>query len=289
MLALLFAIVIAGQVPQGPPPPPQPVLAPRAAAPFDPTGYWASAVTEDWQWRFVTPAKGDFIAVPLNTEGDKLAKAWDPDADVRNGNQCKPFGAAAVFRLPTRVHITWQDDSTLKMDFDLGTQSRIVYFDKSKQPGERSWQGHAIGQWIDVPPPQPPRGGTADDPSARAQAGRGADPAPAENRGGRGGRGAAPNQIGGLKVVTTNIRAEYLRMNGVPVSEKAVITDYIDRVPGPGGAEWLIVKTVVDDPTYMSQPYITSSQFKREADGSKWNPTPCELLPRVNQPAPLGR
>ena len=78
-------------------------------------------------------------------------------------------------------------------------------------------------------------------------------------------------------------------MNGVPVSEKAVVTDYVDRVPGPDGAEWLIVKTIVDDPTYMSQPYITSSQFKREPDASKWNPTPCELLPRVNQAAPLGR
>ncbi len=278
MLALFIAFVIAAQVPQGPPPPPQPVLAPRAAAPFDPAGYWASAVTEDWQWRFVTPARGDFIAVPLNTEGDKLAKAWDPDADVRNGNQCKPFGAAAIFRLPTRVHITWVDDSTLKMDFDLGTQSRTVYFDKSKPLGERTWQGHAIGQWIDVPPPQPPRGGTADDPSAR----RGAAPE-------AGGRGAARNQIGGLKIVTTNIRAQYLRMNGVPVSEKAVVTDYVDRVPGPDGAEWLIVKTIVDDPTYMSQPYITSSQFKREPDASKWNPTPCELLPRVNQAAPLGR
>jgi hypothetical protein len=269
--ALLFAAAaIFFQTPQGAPPPPQPVVAPRAAAPFDVTGYWASAVTEDWQWRFVTPAKGDFIAVPLNSDGDKLAKAWDPAADVKSGNQCKPFGAAAIFRLPTRLHITWLDDSTLKIDFDLGTQSRTVYFDKSKQPSaERSWQGHAIGQWIDVPPPQPPRGA--------GRGGTAADKPP------------APNQIGGLKIVTTNIRAQYLRMNGVPISEKAVITDYIDRVPSPTGDDWLVVKTVVEDPTYLSQAHITSSQFKREADGAKWNPTSCELLPQVRQPAPLGR
>ena len=34
--------------------------------------------------------------------------------------------------------------------------------------------------------------------------------------------------------------------------------------------------TVVDDPRYLNQPFITSTHFKREPDGSKWSPTPCE-------------
>lgn len=32
----------------------------RAAAPIDLTGYWVSIVTQDWRWRMVTPAKGDY-------------------------------------------------------------------------------------------------------------------------------------------------------------------------------------------------------------------------------------
>ena len=123
----------------------------QAAAPIDFTGTWASVVTEDWQWRFVTPIVGDYTGVPLNSVGDKLARSWNPDADVKAGEQCKGFGAAAINRLPTRLQIAWQDDNTLKLDFDLGTQSRLVYFDKSKAAGERSWQGHAIGEWIDLP------------------------------------------------------------------------------------------------------------------------------------------
>lgn len=39
--------------------------------------------------------------------------------------------------------------------------------------------------------------------------------------------------------------------------------------------DWLTVLTVVTDPTYLDQPFITSTHFKREADGAKWSPTPC--------------
>jgi hypothetical protein len=37
----------------------------------------------------------------------------------------------------------------------------------------------------------------------------------------------------------------------------------------------MLVTTVVDDPQYLQLPFIVSSQFKKEADGSKWDPTPC--------------
>ena len=67
----------------------------------------------------------------------------------------------------------------------------------------------------------------------------------------------------------------------MPVSEKAVVTEFLDIVPVARRRQWLVVKTQVDDPTYLSGWYIVSSQFKKEANASKWNPTPCELLPRL--------
>jgi hypothetical protein len=78
-----------------------------------------------------------------------------------------------------------------------------------------------------------------------------------------------------LKVATTNLRAGYLRKNGVPYSENAAVTEYFDIAPLPGGGQVLLVTTIVDDPLYLQQPFIVSSQFKKEADGSKWDPTPC--------------
>ena len=277
-------VSVAAQQAQGAPPPPAPQQTARQSAPIDFTGTWASVVTEDWQWRFVTPIVGDYTGVPLNSVGDKLARSWNPDADVKAGEQCRGFGAAAITRLPTRLQIAWQDDNTLKLDFDLGTQSRLVHFDKSKAAGERSWQGHAIGEWIDLPAAGGRGGGGGGNAGrAGAPAAAAAAPAGAGARGAGGGRagGAPAPRTGGLRVVTTNLRAQYLRQNGVPVSEKAVVTDYLDIVPSPDGSDWLVVKTMVDDPTYLSGWYIVSSQFKKEPNASKWNPTSCELLPRL--------
>ena len=82
--------------------------------------------------------------------------------------------------------------------------------------------------------------------------------------------------------MTTNLAPQYVRMNGVPISESATVTDLIDLVPSVvAGEQWLIVRTTVEDPRYLSGPYITSQQFKKEANASKWSPTPCELLPRA--------
>src|SRR6266436_8798223 len=61
---------------------------PKAAAPEDLTGYWVSLVTEDWIYRMITPAKGDYESVPLNAEGKRVADNWDPSKDEADGNSC---------------------------------------------------------------------------------------------------------------------------------------------------------------------------------------------------------
>ncbi len=78
-----------------------------------------------------------------------------------------------------------------------------------------------------------------------------------------------------LRVATTNLRGGYLRKNGVPYSENAAVTEYFDMAPFPGGGQVVMVTTIVDDPQYLLQPFTVSSQFLKEADGSKWDPTPC--------------
>ena len=78
-----------------------------------------------------------------------------------------------------------------------------------------------------------------------------------------------------LKGATANMRSGYLRWNGVHYSENAAVTEYFDIAPLPSGGQVLLVTTIVDDPQYLQQPFIVSSQFKKEADGSKWDPTPC--------------
>ncbi len=264
-LQLGFAAFQAQQPPAAPAAPPP---TPKAAAPIDLTGYWVSVVTEDWRWRMIVPPKGDYTSVPLNAEGRKAADTWDPAQAASNG--CNPFGAAAIMRVPGRLHVTWDSDTVLKIETDAGQQTRLLRFDPStrsassgstvspvepstgsgssqKPAGDRTWQGFSVAEWETV-------GG----------------------RGGAGGRGAAaPPRDGSLKVVTTSMRPGYFRRNGVPYSENAVMTEYFDR-HAAYGTDWFTVTTSVDDPKYLTQPFITSTHFKKEADGSRWNPTPCE-------------
>jgi hypothetical protein len=88
-------------------------------------------------------------------------------------------------------------------------------------------------------------------------------------------RGNPGTRAGSLTVTTTNMKAGYLRKNGVPYSENARVTEYFDVSPMPGNGQLIVVTTMVDDPRYLTQSFVVSSQFKKEADGSKWDPTPC--------------
>jgi hypothetical protein len=233
VVAGLSATSAYGQGRGGAPPP-----SARAAAPIDLTGYWVAVVNEDWRYRMVMPPKGDYRGVPISKEALQIVNAWDPAADEAAGEQCKSYGAAAVMRLPARLHITWQDDNALRVDVDAGTQTRLFRFTPGAAPaGKPTWQGDSTAQW---------------------------------ERAGRGG----PVTGGSLTVTTRNLRAGYLRKNGVPYSANASLTEHFDVSPAPGG-QILVVTTVVDDPRYLAQPFIVSSHFRKEADGSKWDPTPC--------------
>jgi hypothetical protein len=250
--------------------------APRAAAPIDLTGYWVSIVTEDWRYRMVTPPKGDYASVPLNDEARKMADAWDPARDEANGDQCKSYGVANIMRVPGRVHITWQDDNTVKIEADAGTQTRLLHFGESQPPAaEPGWQGYSVAQWEFAGAPQ--RGGGGGAGRAVVTIGGVVQGAGGGEAGGaRGqGRGMPSPQGGSLKVVTTHMKAGYLRKNGVPYSANTTVTEYFDRHNEANGDQWFTVTTIVEDPKYLQQPFITSTHFKKEPDGAKWRPTPC--------------
>jgi hypothetical protein len=235
MRVLLVMIALAAQA--------QPAQTPKAAAPIDLTGYWVSIVSEDWRYRMVTPTKGDFQGVPVTQDAVKVAEAWNPEADTAAGNQCKSYGAPAIMRVPGRLHITWDDETTLKLEMDAGTQTRLFRFQKASSKSEPSWQGDSAAEWE------------------------------MQNAG----RGAAPNapRRGSLKVATTNLKSGYLRKNGIPYSEDAKLTEYFDLVRERNGDVLLMVTSVVDDAKYLRQPFIVTTQFKKQADAKGWEPTPC--------------
>lgn len=213
------------------------------------TGNWVSIVTEDWRYRMITAPKGDFQGVPLNPAGVALLNMWDESQD---GN-CKAYGVGGIMRMPGRLKISWQDDLTLKIEADAGEQTRLLHFlppGGQPNPGAPSPQGYSVAEW------QRP-GGQRD---AFLE---------------RGVSGVESNR-GSLKVTTTDMTPGWLRRNGVPYGQKTTVTEYFTRFTHPEAGDWFVVTTIVDDPEYLTQPFITSSNFKKEPDASKWSPSACK-------------
>jgi hypothetical protein len=219
----------------------------RVAAPADLTGYWVSVISEDWKFRMVTPPRGQYGNVPMSAEGRRVADTWDPAKDEAAGTPCKAYGAAGVMRLPGRLHITWENDNVLRIDTDAGTQTRLIHFTgAAPSAGDSGWQGQTVAEW--------------------------------QTAGGRGTRFTEGEQseLGGfMKAVTTKMRPGYLRKNGVPYGENAVMTEYFERHLGPNGEQYLVVTAVIEDPQYLSGAYLTSTNFKKLPNDSGWKPTPC--------------
>ena len=247
--------------------PAQTAPAPKAAAPIDLTGYWVSLITEDWRTRMLTAPKGDYYSIPLNAEGRKVADTWDFAKDIAAGKQCMSYGAPGIMRVPERLRITWENDAVLKVETDAGKQTRLFSFSTARPANTApTMQGISLAQWQS---PQLTRSYTsklsAQDPNTPGFPGIGNTRTPTPDT----------RKLGGtLKVVTTNLRPGYLRNNGVPYSGNTVLTEYYDV-----HAEYLVITQIVDDPQYLDVPWVTSNHFKREPDGSKWDPRPCELIP----------
>jgi hypothetical protein len=273
-LALILpAAVLAVMIPQnldaqggrggrgGPPP------TAKASAPIDLTGYWTAVITEDWHQRMLTAPKGDFGAgapgavilpgerpagsnIPWTAAGRRAALAWDPAKDEAAGEACKAYGAPGSLRLPTHLRVSWQDDNTLKLETDFGNQTRLIHFPppamggmaaKAGPPaGEApSYQGYSVGSWTAM-----------------------------------GGRGSY-ERGGSLHVTTTNLKPGYYLKNGVPYTGNAVLTEHFRVIDLPDSGQWISFSSIVEDPEYLTQPYIVTYQFKKLSDGSKWKPEPC--------------
>ncbi len=222
----------------------------ETAAPIDLTGYWTSLTTFDWEFRMVTPRPGDYENVPLNRDGIEVMDAWDPAKDTAAGEQCRSYGAPSIMRNPEHLHVSWQDEQTLKIEADAGEQTRLLHFVRSDaDQGPSSLQGYSAAQWE----------------ITRASIGRG------------GGRNAGAGKVlgGDLKVMTSDLKAGYLRKNGIPYSDKTRMLEYYDMMPNIGGEQIVIVTSVITDPVYLTKPFVRNSIFKKLPGDAGWEPTPC--------------
>jgi hypothetical protein len=165
-------------------------------------------------------------------------------------------------RQPTHLRIAWQDDSTLRIEADAGAQTRLFRFGP---PADRGRMDYSNATYFPPPP-------------ARLEAPPGVEPSlqghsiatwhivPAAGIVQRG---------GSLKVVTTRLQPGYYWRNGMPYTGNAVLTEYFRLMELPDKSQWIRMTQIVEDPDYLTQPWVVNYAFKKLSDGSLWNPTAC--------------
>lgn len=262
----------------------------KSMAPIDLTGYWTAVVTEDWHIRMLPPVKGDFGAgvagtienpgvgfigagpnpsdrgnIPYNIPGAQAAMKWDPAKDEAEGNACKAYGAPGIMRQATHLRISWQDDNTLKIEADAGTQTRLVHFSPPVTEGRLDYSNATL--YPARPPKLEPPAGT--EPSAQGYS--------MAQWTIMGGAGTVIERGGNLKVVTSRLKPGYYWRNGMPYTANISMTEYFRTMELPDGSRWIRYTQIADDPEYLTQPWVVNYAFKKLPDGSKWNPSPCSV------------
>ena len=204
------------------------------AAPIDLTGTWVSIVTEDWRWRMRDAAQGRLRQPAADAAGDEGGR--------RVGSGARHGGRRAVPRLRRAGHHArarprfasrWENDTTLKVETEAGTQTRLFHFGAAgAAAARRRLAGHV---------------GRATGRSRRRAARR---------------RRAAAGRCGSI---TTNMRPGYLRKNGVPYSANARVTEYFNRTNEPNGDPWLVVTTMIEDPPYLNARFVDELALQESA------------------------
>ena len=237
---------------QGPAAPAAKPMSAEQSAPIDLKGYWVSLITQNWRFRMLVPGPGEYADIPINEKAKRFADAWKAGPDEAAGKQCEAYGAAVLMRNPERLHISWPDSETLRVDTDSGMQTRLLHFKPAASGTQMAanLQGYSLAKWV------MPGGAAAQTVAAPTASGK---------------------RYGSLQVDTNHLQPGLLRKNGVPYGAATTMTEWWDLHTEPGGDEWLSISTTVKDPEYLTGPYIYDSVFQKEPDSSKWDPEPCSL------------
>ena len=102
-------------------------------------------VTDDWRYRMLTPPKGNADYIQVNAEARKVMDGWDPAKDEASGEPVAGTAPAEIMRLPSRLHITWDDDNTMKMDIDAGHPDAALRVRRGTCGGRALMAGLLVG------------------------------------------------------------------------------------------------------------------------------------------------
>ncbi len=218
---------------------------PPAPAQVDLAGEWGAKYTWDYQERLPGPELGDYTGLPINEAARLKADSWEASVQTLPERQCIPHGPDYLF---SRAAFPFR----FSKEVDRATQKTVAWHVRSYAWGvERTI-------WMD---------------------GR---PHPSKY---------APHTFEGfstgvwtgntLTVTTTHLKWNYIRRNGVPRSDEAVLTEHFVR-----HGDTLSLLSYIDDPVYLTEPMVRTASYVLSAT-QQLEPFPCEPVEEVDRPEGL--
>lgn len=199
-------------------------LAALAAAPafsqVDFSGEWAPLYHEDAPERLPGPELADYTELPINAAARMRADSWDADRiSVVEEYQCRPHGSDYSMRGLGNLRISREIDPT--------TQSTVAFHTHML-----AWDSERTIYLDNRPHP----------PDYAAHTWQGFSTAVWEGN--------------MLTVTTTHLKENYIRRNGVPRSDQAIVTEHWMR-----HGDYLTVTTVIYDPVFLTEPLVRSDNW----------------------------
>lgn len=209
----------------------------------DLSGNWAPAVHEDQPERGPGPDLADFLGLPITDGARQFALSWDASRLTLPEHQCRVHVVSYIYRGPLNLRI-WEEK-------DPQSQRLIAI----KQYISTYEQWRTI--WMDDRPHPP-------------------ENAPHTFMGFSTGRWEGDI----LTVYTTHIKQGWIRRNGLPQSDKAVLTEHYIR-----HGSYLTHVAAINDPVYLTEPLIKTQTFRLQVQaGQNWL-YPCDPVVEVDREA----
>ena len=202
-------------------------------------GYWNPLFDEDVDERIPGPDQGDYAGLPVTAAAVAAAHSWDPEELTLPELQCRPHPSIYGFRGVGLLRI-WEDRDPYTQQ---QTQIETWIF----------WQSQHRHIWMDANHPHPP-------PWAQETW-----------------QGFSIGHWNGavLEVHTDEVKAAWVRRNGLPTDDKATMDERFLRY-----GDILTHVMMISDPQYLSEPLVKSNEFMHVADAAM-DPYPCTQADEV--------
>lgn len=190
-----------------------------ASAQVDMSGFWNGLLHEDQLERVPGPSLGDYLGLPINDHARAFAESWDASRLTVPEHQCRAHASPYIYRGPLLLRI-WEERDPQTQEL-ASVHHRIRNFQQERtiwMDGRPHPSEHASHTWM----------------------------------------GFSTGRWEGntLVVRTTHIKQMWHRRNGLPQSDKTILTERFTR-----HGNVLTQVTITEDPVYLSEPLLKTTNM----------------------------